>query len=216
MTTVILQLGAIFVVVLLVGFFFLLMLAGGAYYATSVYNRLVRVDERCDNAWSDIDVKLKQRQDMLGKLIDTAQQAMDYEQETFQMLVEAREKAQNANSPQEHAEADNMVKEALSGMNISARAEAYPDLGAVDNLQDLQNEIATIEEEISDRREVYNEAVTSYNTIIRQFPYVLMASPLGYQKRELFEVPESETADVDVGDMFDESGDEVETDTASS
>lgn len=192
------------IIVILGGFFALLMLGGVAYYVMSLYNRLVRVDERVDNAWSDVDVKLKQRQDMLGKLVDTAKQAMDYEESTLQKLVEARESAQSASTPEEHARADEKVKEALGGLNIDARREAYPDLQATENLQQLQNEIATIEEEISDRREVYNEAVTSYNTIIRQVPYVLIANPMGYQRRELFEAPESETADVDVGDMFAE------------
>jgi len=199
----------VLIVLLLGGFLSLLLAAGGVYYAFSIYNRLVRVDERVDNAWADIDVKLKQRQDMLGKLVDTAQQAMDYEEETLQQLVEAREAAQNAETPQEHAEADNMVKEALGGLNLNARAEAYPDLTATENLQQLQNEIATIEEEISDRREVYNEAVTSHNTIIRQIPYVVLASPLGYEPRELFEVPEAERTDVDVGDMFADAGTET-------
>lgn len=199
------------IVVILGGFFVLLMLAGVAYYVMSLYNRLVRVDERVDNAWSDIDVKLKQRQDMLGKLVDTAKQAMDYEESTLQKIVDARESAQKAETPEEHARADAKVREALGGLNIDARREDYPDLQAVENLQQLQNEIATIEEEISDRREVYNEAVTSYNTIIRQIPYVLIANPMGYQRRELFEAPESETADVDVGDMFAEG--ESTTDT---
>lgn len=209
MTPVILQASIILIVILLVGFFSLLIVAGAVYYGMSIYNRLVRVDERCDNAWSDIDVKLKQRQDMLGKLVDTVQQAMDYEETTLQNLVEAREAAQQATTPSEHAEADNMIKEALGGLNINARAEAYPDLDATENLQNLQNEIATIEEEISDRREVYNEAVTSYNTIIRQVPYVVLASPLGYKPRELFDAPEGETADVDVGDMFADAGTET-------
>ena len=182
--------------------FVALILAGIGWYALSIYNRLVRVDERCENTWSDIDVVLKQRQDTLEKLVDTAQQAMTYERETLQQLVEAREATRQAETPGEHADADTKVREALSALNIEARAEAYPDLEAVDTLQTLAEEIATLEETIADRRELYNEAVTAYNTIIRQIPYVLVAGRLGFERRELFEAPPEELEDVDVSDLF--------------
>jgi LemA protein len=186
--------------------FVVLLLAGIVLYVVSVYNRLVRVDERCENTWSDVDVVLKQRQDVLEKLVDTAQQAMDYERDVLEKLVAARESARRAETPEEHAAADATVREALGALNVEARAEAYPDLEAVDTLQRLQDETATIEEQIADRREYYNEAVTSYNTIIRQFPEVAIATRLGYERRELFEAPEAELEDVDVGDLFSEGG----------
>jgi LemA protein len=192
------------VVAILAVVFALLLLAGLAWYVVSIYNRLVRVDERCENTWSDIDVALKQRQDLLEKLIDTARQAMDYERDVLQRLVEARESASRAETPAEHAEADAQVREALRGLNVDvdARSEAYPDIEAVDSLQRLQDEIARIEETIADRREYYNESVTSYNTIIRQFPDVVVATQLNYERRELFEAPEEELEDVDVSELF--------------
>jgi len=189
-------------VVALGGLFAVLLAGGAVWYLLSVYNRLVRVDERCENAWSDIDVTLKKRQDLLEKLVDTARRAMEYEQDTLQRLVEAREAARQAETPEEHAEADVKVREALGGLQLNARAEEYPDLEAVDTLTTLQNEIAAMEEQIADRRELYNEAVTSYNIIIRQVPEVVVARQLGYERRELFEAPESELADVDVDDLF--------------
>lgn len=188
--------------VILGAVFGVLLLAGALAWAISIYNRLVRVDERCENAWSDIDVTLKQRQDVLEKLVDVARRAMDFEQETLQQLVEAREQARRAETPTEHAEADESVKAALGALQINARAEAYPDLRSVQTLQRLQDQIAIIEEQIADRRELYNEAVTVYNTLTRQFPYLLLAGPLGYERRELFEAPESELADVELEELF--------------
>ena len=184
------------------GVFAVLVLGGLGVFAVSVYNRLVRLEERCKNAWSDIDVVLKQRRDVLTKLIDTAKETMEYEQETFQQIVAAREATQNASSPAEHAEADAKVREALGNFNF--RAEDHPELSATESMQSVQEEITNLEEQIADRREYYNEAVTAYNTVIKQIPYVLIAGPLGHTKKELFDVPEAETADVDVGAMFDD------------
>jgi LemA protein len=186
----------------LAGVFGLLLLGGVAWWALSIYNRLVRVDERCENAWSDIEVTLAQRQDLLEKLVDAARQAMEYERDTLQQLVEAREAAGSAATPAEHAAADAVVREALASLNVAARAEDYPDLEAVETLATLQNEVASIEEQIADRRELYNESVTVYNTLIRQFPYVLLAGSLGHERRELFDAPDAELADVDLGDLF--------------
>jgi len=179
-----------------------------AAYVASLYNRLVRVQERAENAWADIDVLLKQRRDMVEKLVDTAQQAMDYEQDFMTDIVEAREQVQQADSPQEEATAGAALSQALGNMNI--RAEDHPEPQAVQNLQSLQDEIAQIEEQIADRREVYNEAATSQNQLIRTIPYVIVAGPLGFGRRELYEPPKSETADVDVDQMFSDAGPNAE------
>lgn len=191
-------------VTIAIGVFVVLVLGGIVVFGVSVYNRLVRLEERVKNAWSDIDVLLKQRRDALTKLIDTAKQTMEYEQETFQQIVEAREAAQRANTPREEAQADAQIRQALGDFNF--RSEDHPELTATENMQDLQDEIVNLEEQIADRREYYNEAVTSYNTVIKQIPYVLLAGPLGHSEKELFEVPEAEREDVDVGAMFDDSG----------
>jgi LemA protein len=175
-----------------------------AAYVVSLYNRLVRVDERVKNAWADIDVLLKQRQDALEKLIDTAQQAMDFEQDLLSDIVEAREQAQRAESPEEEAAAGESIRQALGRLNV--RAEDHPEPQAVQNLQSLQDEIARIEEQIADRREVYNESVTAHNQLIRQIPYVIFAGALGFAAHELYDPPASETEDVDVNQMFSDAG----------
>jgi LemA protein len=174
-----------------------------AAYVVSLYNRLVRVDERVKNAWADIDVLLKQRQDALEKLIDTAQRAMDFESELLSDIVEAREQAQRAETPEEEAAAGEAIKGALGRLNV--RAEDHPEPQAVRNLQSIQDEIASIEEGIADRREVYNESVTAHNQLIRQVPYVVLAGPLGFTAHELYDPPRSETEDVDVGAMFSDA-----------
>jgi LemA protein len=194
--TIVGALAAVLVVVLL------------AAYVASLYNRLVRVQERAENAWADIDVLLKQRQDMVEKLVDTATQAMDYEQEFMTDLVEAREQVNQADSPQDQAQAGAALSNALGNLNV--RAEDHPEPQAVENLQGLQDEIAQVEEQIADRREVYNEAATAQNQLIRTIPYVVVAGPLGFGQRELYEPPQSETADVDVDQMFSNVGPEAD------
>ena len=174
-----------------------------AAYVVSLYNRLVRVDERVKNAWADIDVLLKQRQDALEKLVDTAQRAMDFEEGLLTDIVEAREQAQRAETPEEEAAAGEAIKGVLGRLNV--RAEDHPEPQAVQNLQSLQDEIARIEEQIADRREVYNESVTAHNQLIRQVPYVVLAGPMGFTAHELYDPPSSETEDVDVGEMFSDA-----------
>lgn len=186
------------------GLLVLLVVGVVGAYVVSLYNRLVRVDERVQNAWADIDVLLKQRRDAIEKLVDTAQQAMEFEQSLLTDIVEAREQAQQAETPEEQAQAGQAIRQALGRLNV--RAEDHPEPQAVQNLQSLQDEIAGIEEQIADRREVYNEAVTANNQLIRQVPYVFVAGPLGFEKHELYEPPEAETADVDVDQMFSDAG----------
>jgi LemA protein len=190
------------------GVLVLLAVVGVGAYVASLYNRLVRVQERVDNAWADIDVLLKQRRDAIEKLADTAQQAMSFEQDLLSDIVEAREQAQQAETPEEQAQAGQAIQQALGRLNV--RAEDHPEPQAVQNLQSLQDEIASIEEQIADRREVYNEAVTANNQLIRQLPYVLVAGPLGFGKRELYDPPEAETEDVDMDRLFSDAGPETE------
>ncbi|MEF8840585.1 MAG: LemA family protein [Haloarculaceae archaeon] len=186
------------------GVLVVLVVAVVGAYVVSLYNRLVRVDERVDNAWADIDVLLKQRQDAIEKLVDTAQRAMEFEQDLLSAVVEARERARRAETPEEQAAAGQAIRQALGRLNV--RAEDHPEPQAVRNLQSLQDEIARIEEQIADRREVYNESVTAHNQLIRQIPYTLVAGPLGFERHELYDPPEAETADVDVGRMFSDAG----------
>lgn len=190
------------------GVLVLLVVVGVAAYVASLYNRLVRVQERVDNTWADIDVLLKQRRDAIEKLADTAQQAMSFEQDLLTDIVEARERAQQAETPEEQAEAGQAIQRVLGRLNV--RAEDHPEPQAVQNLQSLQDEIASIEEQIADRREMYNEAVTANNQLIRQLPYVLVAGPLGFGKRDLYAPSAPETEDVDMDRLFSDAGPETE------
>jgi len=184
------------------GFVALVLLVLLVAYVVSIYNQLVSLQKRVDQAKQNIDVLLKQRQDELTKLIDAAEEYMDHEEQVLVGLTEAREAAERASSPGEEAAADQQVRAAL--MDFEARAEAYPELRSQENLLQFQKRISEVESQISDRREFYNDAVTQYNTRIKQIPYVVVANQMGYQERELFEATEAEKQDVDVGAAFGE------------
>jgi LemA protein len=172
-------------------------------YVISLYNRLIRVQNRADNAWSDIDVLLKQRRDALTKLVDATAEFMDFEEELLTGLTEAREQVERADSPRDQAAAGERVREAVS--EFSMREEDYPELRSAESVQNLQEEIATLEEQIADRREVYNEAATAHNVLIQSFPYLAFAKLVGSEQRELYDPPAEETTDVDISQMYDDS-----------
>lgn len=169
-------------------------------YVVSMYNSLVSLKKRVDQSKQNIDVLLKQRQDELTKLIDAASEFMDHEKELLTELTEARERAEQAETPGEQAAADQMVRNAMATFN--ARVEEYPDLKSQGNMMQFQNRISDIENQIADRREFYNETTTRYNTRISQFPYVLMARQFGFTAKELFEASEEDKKDVDVAAAF--------------
>lgn len=189
------------VVQVVVGFVILVVLALLVGYIVSIYNQLVRLRRRVDQSAQNIDVLLKQRQDELSKLIDSAQEMMEYEQEVLTELTEAREQSQQAETPTEQANADVKVREAMAA--FKARVEEYPELSAQQNMQQFQERITDIESQIADRREFYNETTTRYNTRIKQFPYLIFARQFGFETRELFTATEEETQDVDVGAAFE-------------
>ncbi len=169
-------------------------------YAVMMYNGLIRLRKNIDEAWSNIEVLLKQRSDELPKLIDTAQEYMDYERDVLQDVTEARTEVQQANSPGEAADANEALRGALG--EFFAVAEDYPELKANTNFQQLQDRISSIEEQIADRREFYNDSVNTYNIRIDQIPYNIMANLMGYTEKDLFEASEEAKQDVDIGQAF--------------
>ncbi len=169
-------------------------------WIVSMYNQLVSLQKRVDQAKQNIDVLLKQRQDELTKLIDAAQEFLDHEEELLTELTEAREQAERASTPTEEANADNVVRDAVAGFR--ARLEEYPDLRSQTNMLQFQERIADIENQIADRREFYNEAATQLNTRIEQIPYVFIANPMGFTSRELWTATEEDRQDVDVSEAF--------------
>lgn len=169
-------------------------------YVVAIYNGLVRLNRNIDEAWSNIDVLRKQRADELPKLIDTVEQYVEHERSVLQDLTEARAEAQQAASPGEAGDADSRLQGALG--QLFAVAEDYPELQADENFRDLQNRISTIEEQIADRREFYNDAVNTYNIRINQVPHNVVANAAGYRERDLFEVDEADVQDIDVEEAF--------------
>lgn len=179
----------VLVVLILIGVAILL-------YLVTIYNSLVRLKNDIDKAWSNIDVLLKQRHDELPKLIDTCKGYMQYEQKTFQSIVEARNAYQNAATVSDKAQADNLMTGALK--SLFAVAENYPDLKANNDFMQLQQRITELEEKIADRREFYNDNVNTYNIRIQQVPDVFIARLLNYQRHDLFKVTEEDRRDVEV------------------
>ncbi|MDY6777446.1 MAG: LemA family protein [Candidatus Nanohaloarchaea archaeon] len=185
---------------MLAGLVGIIVVVGLLAYVVMIYNGLVRLKRNIEKAWSNIDVLLKQRRDEIPKLIDTAKQYMDYERDVLQNITEKREQAEQASSPKEKANAESALGGALG--NLFARAEDYPDLKANKNFQQLQERISSIEEQIADRREFYNDSVNTYNIRINQIPYNIVANLMGYQDKELFEASEQERQDVDIASQF--------------
>lgn len=171
-------------------------------YVIIVYNSLIRLKRDIKRAWKNIDVLLKQRHDELPKLIDACKEYMGYEKKVLKDITEKRAKVEKASSPKEQARADNELRGALS--NLFAVAEDYPKLRATENFQKLQKRISSLEEQLADRREFYNEVVTTYNTRINQIPYNFIANLLGYKEKELFKVPEEERKDIKISAQFAE------------
>src|SRR5437016_2443367 len=166
-------------VAILLGLVVFLVVAGLAIYFITIYNSLVRLKNDIGKAWANIDVLLKQRHDELPKLIETCKGYMQYEQKTFQMVVEARNAYQKAATVQDKAQADNMVTGALK--TLFAVAENYPELKANNNFQQLQARITELEEKIADRREYFNDSVNTYNIRIQQVPDVIVARMMNLQ-----------------------------------
>jgi LemA protein len=183
-------------VVILLGLVIFLVVVGVLVYFLTIYNSLVRLRNDIDKAWSNIDVLLKQRHDELPKLIETCKGYMQYEQETFKKVVEARNAYSNATTLPQKAQADNLITGALK--SLFAVSEKYPDLKANNNFMQLQNRISELEEKIADRREFFNDDVNTYNIRIQQLPDVFVAGMMGLKHKDMFKVTEEDRQDVDV------------------
>ena len=154
-----------------------------------LYNRLVRLRNRVDNAWSQVDVQLRRRYDLIPNLVETVKGYAAHERETFEAVTAARTRAQAAGTVQDQAQAENMLSQALG--RLFAVAEAYPELQADENFRQLQDELATTENRIAVSRQVYNDTVLTYNNAVQTVPGVLVAGPFGFAKREFFEIEEA-------------------------
>ena len=162
----------------------------------AIYNGLVRARLRVKEAWSGIDVQLKRRASLIPNLVETVKGYAAHEKETFENVTAARARLQQAGSPAQAAEANNMLTQTLR--TLFAVAEQYPDLKANQNFLDLQHELSDIEEKIAYARQFYNTNVLSYNTKTETFPSAIMANMFGFQPSEFFEAEEVAREDVKV------------------
>jgi LemA protein len=160
------------------------------------YNGLVRDRNRVDGAWSQIDVQLKRRHDLIPNLVETVKGYAAHERGTFEAVTNARNAAINAQGPEQQAQAENVLSGALK--SLFAVAEAYPDLKANQNFLNLQEEITTSEDRIAYARQFYNDSVVTYNTKIQKFPTVFLANVFNFEKRELFDAAPEDTEPVQV------------------
>jgi LemA protein len=153
-----------------------------------IYNQLVAMRQRVGQSFADVDVQLKQRHDLIPNLVETVKGYAAHERGTLEDVVKARNAAMTAQGPAQQAAAENMLSGALR--QLFALSEAYPDLKANQNFQQLQTEIADIENKIAAARRFFNNAVQEYNTGIQQFPAALFAASLGFSQRTFFDVGE--------------------------
>ncbi|TMQ72810.1 MAG: LemA family protein [Candidatus Eisenbacteria bacterium] len=169
---------------------------GTVGYVLSIYNGLVALKNNIARSWSNIDVLLKQRHDELPKLVSTCEGYMRHERGIFDKLSEARAALAQARSVAERAGAEGMLNKALGA--IFAVAEAYPDLKANQSFIQLENRISDLENQIADRREFYNDTVTTFNTRIQQIPDKYVAGWLSCVPAELFQVEAEDRRDVEI------------------
>ena len=151
-----------------------------------IYNGLVAMRQRVNQAFADVDVQLKQRHDLVPNLVETVKGYASHERGTLEAVVQARNAAMTAQGPAQMAQAENMLSGALR--QLFALSEAYPDLKANQNFQQLQSELADLENKIAAARRFFNNAVQEYNTGIQQFPAVLLAGPTGFTQKEFFDL----------------------------
>lgn len=155
-----------------------------------LYNTLVRMKVRVDEAWSDITVQLKRRADLIPNLVTTVKGYAKHERGVFQEVTKARSAVVNAQGVKEAADAENMLTGALK--SLFAVAENYPDLKANENFKQLQDELVDTEDKIQAARRFYNGSVRDLNIKVKTVPYNIIAGMFGFKEREFFEVEEAE------------------------
>lgn len=164
------------VVVLVVAFF-------------GIYNSLVRLRNRADNSWAQVDVQLKRRYDLIPNLVETVKGYAAHEQSTFEQVVEARNRAVAAGTVEEQAQAENFLTGALK--QLFALAESYPDLKASQNFSELQAQLADTENKIAVSRQIYNDSVLTFNNRVQTVPSNMVAAMTGFSVKPFFDAPEA-------------------------
>jgi LemA protein len=175
---------------------FLAILVLVAVVLIGMYNSLVQLRVRCDSAWSDIDVQLKRRHDLIPNLVETVKGYAAHEKGTFESIAKFRSQAMQATTPEGKAEAENQLSGALK--SLFAVAENYPQLKASEEFTQLQGSLSQTENSIQSSRSNYNAAVQDLNTKIQVFPTNILAGMFGFQGRQFFETAEGDREPVAV------------------
>src|SRR4051794_18937380 len=173
-----------------VGWVIVAIVVVAALWAVMAYNGLVSLRQRCRQAFSDIDVQLKQRHDLVPNLVETVKGYAAHEKGTLEAVIKARNAAVSAQGPAAQATAEGMLQGALR--QIFALAEAYPDLKANQSFQQLQSELSDLENKIAASRRFFNNAAAEYNAMRESFPAVLFAQSMGFGPQEFFNLDEAE------------------------
>ena len=159
-----------------------------ATFVVVLYNRLVRLRNRTENAWAQVDVQLRRRYDLIPNLVETVKGYASHERATFEEVTKARTAAQQARSVPEQAEAENLLTAAIG--RLFAVAEDYPELRATENFQQLQGQLEDTEQKIAVSRQVYNDAVLTYDTALETVPTNIVGGLFNFEERPYFEIEE--------------------------
>jgi LemA protein len=154
----------------------------------ATFNRMIVLRNRIDNAWSQVDVQLRRRYDLIPNLVETVKGYAAHERQTFEEVTKARQAGIDARTVQDQAQAENMISQALR--RLFAVAENYPQLRASENFMQLQEELTGTESKIAYARQFYNDGVLGYHNLIQSFPARIVASMGNFQKRDYFEIEE--------------------------
>ena len=165
-------------------------------YVISTYNSLVQLRNRVRDQWSQIDIQLKRRFDLIPNLVETVKGYASHEEETLKGVIEARNKYQSANTPEEALKADTELTKSIS--KLFALAEAYPELKANEGFLSLQNDLKDTEDKISYARQFYSDTVLRYNNQIQVFPANIIANMFGFKEEKFYEAQEDERENVKV------------------
>lgn len=166
----------------------ILVILGGIFIA--LYNNLVKLRQRVQNAWAQVDVQLKRRYDLIPNLVNTVKGYATHEQGTFEKITQARAAAISANGVADKAQAENVLTESLK--SLFAVAEAYPELKANTNFLQLQTELSETESKIAYARQFYNDIVQRFNTAIQVFPANIFAGMMGFKLADYFAIEEAD------------------------
>ncbi|NWF97567.1 MAG: LemA family protein [Nitrospirae bacterium] len=160
------------------------------FYGVAIYNKLIKLRNTVKSSWSDIDVQLKKRYDLVPNLVETVKGYASHEKTTFENVTKARNMAMNASSPADKAKAENMLTSTLK--SLFALAEAYPDLKANTNFLQLQSQLKELEDNIEYARRYYNAVVRDFNITIESFPSNIIAGTFNFKQEEFFELESPE------------------------